>query len=120
MAIDEQHLDQPGLAVLDITAADEDTARVVRECLQQLWATSGVAPVRRVPGQARCPGTGVRRRTTPPRGSGLKALTLPSSRHRARGCLKNCCVLSRWSGCPGTGRSRRACGSRPRAERCAR
>lgn len=51
MRIDEQHLDQPGLAVLDISAADEDTARVVMEVLQQQWATSGVTPVRRVPGQ---------------------------------------------------------------------
>ncbi|MFK8910844.1 DUF6207 family protein [Streptomyces sp. YS-3] len=50
MPLDEQHLDQPGLAVLDITAADEDTARIVMECLEQLWATSGVTPVQRVPG----------------------------------------------------------------------
>ncbi|WP_336317590.1 DUF6207 family protein [Streptomyces lavendofoliae] len=52
MNIDEQHVAEPGLAVLDVTAADEDTVRTVVEGLQQLWATSGVTAVWRVPGQA--------------------------------------------------------------------
>ncbi|MGA5045227.1 DUF6207 family protein [Streptomyces arboris] len=46
-----QHLSEPGLAVLDITAADEDTAHALMDGLQQLWATSGITPTRREPGQ---------------------------------------------------------------------
>ncbi|MGI5485074.1 DUF6207 family protein [Streptomyces lavendofoliae] len=52
MDIAEQHIAEPGLAVLDITAADEDTVRAVMEGLQQLWATSGVTAMWRVPGEA--------------------------------------------------------------------
>ncbi|GGU61407.1 DUF6207 family protein [Streptomyces lavendofoliae] len=52
MDIDEQHVAEPGLAVLDVTAADEETVRSVMEGLQQLWATSGVTAVWRVPGEA--------------------------------------------------------------------
>ncbi|WP_424863781.1 DUF6207 family protein [Streptomyces sp. MMS24-I29] len=47
MQIDEQHIAEPGLVVLDITAADKDTLRTVMDVLQQWWATSGIAPVRR-------------------------------------------------------------------------
>ncbi|TYR53319.1 DUF6207 family protein [Streptomyces parvus] len=50
--IDEQHVSEPGLVVLDITAADEDTLRLVVAELAERWATSGPAPVRRVPGRA--------------------------------------------------------------------
>ncbi|MCA1223392.1 DUF6207 family protein [Streptomyces sp. 8L] len=46
------HLTEPGLLVLDITALDEETARAAMRELEQLWRTSGVAPVRRVPGTA--------------------------------------------------------------------
>ncbi|SCK54074.1 hypothetical protein YUYDRAFT_07088 [Streptomyces sp. ScaeMP-e48] len=49
--IDPRHLSEPGLAVLDITAADEDTAHALMDGLQQLWATSGITPTRREPGQ---------------------------------------------------------------------
>ncbi|MFW3469959.1 DUF6207 family protein [Streptomyces microflavus] len=42
--IDPRHLSEPGLAVLDITAADEDTAHALMDGLQQLWATSGITP----------------------------------------------------------------------------
>ncbi|MGW0316027.1 DUF6207 family protein [Streptomyces flavidovirens] len=52
MEIDEQHIAEPGLVVLDIIAADEDTVAVVLEGLQQQWATSGITPVSRTPGEA--------------------------------------------------------------------
>ncbi|MFD0371130.1 DUF6207 family protein [Streptomyces sp. NPDC127114] len=51
MQIDEKHIAEPGLVVMDVTAADEETARVVMNGLQQWWATSGVTPVWRVPGE---------------------------------------------------------------------
>ncbi|BAU87985.1 hypothetical protein SLA_7119 [Streptomyces laurentii] len=51
MRIDEQHIAAPGLVVLDITAADEDTLHAVMDALQQRWKTSGIMPVRRVPGE---------------------------------------------------------------------
>jgi hypothetical protein len=50
MKIDTQHIDEPGLVVLDITAADEETARAVMAVLEQQWATSGITPVRSEPG----------------------------------------------------------------------
>ncbi len=52
MSIHEQHIAEPGLVVLDVTAADENTVRTVMETLQRHWATSGVMPVRRTPGEA--------------------------------------------------------------------
>ncbi|WP_244283076.1 DUF6207 family protein [Streptomyces flavidovirens] len=39
--------------VLDVTAADEDTIREMVDGLQQQWATSGITPVWRTPGEAR-------------------------------------------------------------------
>ncbi|MFI9630526.1 DUF6207 family protein [Streptomyces sp. NPDC052042] len=64
--IHEQHLSEPGLVVLDITAADEATLHAVMNALDQLWATSGTRPARRVPGPGnagRAAGeTGARRR----------------------------------------------------------
>ncbi|MET9656777.1 DUF6207 family protein [Streptomyces sp. NPDC006510] len=50
MKIDAQHITEPGLVVLDITAADEETARAVMAALEQRWATSGITPVRSKPG----------------------------------------------------------------------
>ncbi|MFD4862857.1 DUF6207 family protein [Streptomyces atratus] len=47
MKIDTQHIDEPGLVVLDITAADETTAHAVMAELEQWWATSGIMPVQR-------------------------------------------------------------------------
>ncbi|MEU7736470.1 DUF6207 family protein, partial [Streptomyces griseus] len=41
--ISEQHISEPGLVVLDITAADEDTLRLVVAQLEERWATSGPA-----------------------------------------------------------------------------
>ncbi|MGW8396092.1 DUF6207 family protein [Streptomyces lydicus] len=49
--IDEQHLGEPGLLVIDITAADEATAQAAMAGRDALWMTSGVAGVRRVPGE---------------------------------------------------------------------
>ncbi|MGW8569789.1 DUF6207 family protein [Streptomyces niveus] len=48
--IDAMQIPEPGLVVLDVTAPDETTARAVMEVLEQLWATSGITPVRREPG----------------------------------------------------------------------
>lgn len=49
--IDEQHIAEPGLVVLDITGGDEDTVRAVMAALEERWATSGIVPVRRDPGE---------------------------------------------------------------------
>ncbi|MGW0316099.1 DUF6207 family protein [Streptomyces flavidovirens] len=48
--IDEQHINEPGLVVLDISAADEATVLAVMADLGEWWATSGIAPVHREPG----------------------------------------------------------------------
>jgi hypothetical protein len=69
MQIDEQNIAEPGLVVLDITAADEDTVRAVLDGLQQQWSTSGVTPVWRTPGEAGVRArvyADVRRRPDPP------------------------------------------------------
>ncbi|MGW1108001.1 DUF6207 family protein [Streptomyces sp. NPDC002540] len=50
LTIDAQHIDEPGLVVLDITAANEETAHAVMADLEQRWATSGITPVRSEPG----------------------------------------------------------------------
>ncbi|MFF3326436.1 DUF6207 family protein [Streptomyces sp. NPDC002889] len=55
--VDPAHVAEPGLVVLDITAADEATAQAVMHGLEQCWATSGASPVRRRPGE---PGVSVR------------------------------------------------------------
>ncbi|GAA1733477.1 MULTISPECIES: DUF6207 family protein [Streptomyces] len=47
-SIDEVHVCEPGLVVLDITAREEETAVAVMSRLDELWATSGIGPVRRV------------------------------------------------------------------------
>ncbi|MFF3652729.1 DUF6207 family protein [Streptomyces sp. NPDC002181] len=39
--IDEQHVAEPGLVVLDITGGDEDTVRAVMAALEEHLATSG-------------------------------------------------------------------------------
>ncbi|MFJ2272456.1 DUF6207 family protein [Streptomyces sp. NPDC087228] len=48
--INAQHVSEPGLVVLDITAADEATAQAVMADLEQWWAISGIMPVQREPG----------------------------------------------------------------------
>ncbi|MEV8312485.1 DUF6207 family protein [Streptomyces flavidovirens] len=45
MQIDAQHIAEPGLVVLDITAADEDTIRTVMDGLQQQPRESTHGPV---------------------------------------------------------------------------
>ncbi|WP_404950923.1 DUF6207 family protein [Streptomyces sp. ARC12] len=65
--IDARHVSEPGLVVLDITAADEETVLALMDELQQLWATSGITDIRRDPAQ---PGVRARvhadiRRTNP-------------------------------------------------------
>ncbi|WP_217201474.1 DUF6207 family protein [Streptomyces buecherae] len=52
MEIDEQRIAEPGLVVLDVAAADEDTVRAVMEGLQKQWVTSGITPVWRTPGES--------------------------------------------------------------------
>ncbi|MGW7030905.1 DUF6207 family protein [Streptomyces xanthophaeus] len=47
----EQHIAELGLVVLDITGGDEGTVRAVMAALEERWATSGVGPVRRDPGE---------------------------------------------------------------------
>ncbi|MFE3907496.1 DUF6207 family protein [Streptomyces sp. NPDC059153] len=49
--IHAQHISEPGLVVLDITAADEATAHAVMATLELQWTTSGLGPVRRDPGE---------------------------------------------------------------------
>ncbi|MFI0936884.1 DUF6207 family protein [Streptomyces sp. NPDC021019] len=71
--IDARHISEPGLVVLDITAADEETALALMDELQQLWATSGITTIRRDPAQ---PGVHARvhadtRRTNPGNEAGL-------------------------------------------------
>ncbi|MFI5642278.1 DUF6207 family protein [Streptomyces goshikiensis] len=49
--IDERHIAEARLLVLDITASDEDTVMAVMKCLERAWATSGITPLRRIPGE---------------------------------------------------------------------
>ncbi|MFD9566120.1 DUF6207 family protein [Streptomyces sp. NPDC059994] len=49
--IDAAHISEPGLAVLDIAASDEGTARQIMDSLQQMWATSGIAHIWHIPGE---------------------------------------------------------------------
>ncbi|MGI5359445.1 DUF6207 family protein [Streptomyces sp. CA-252508] len=51
MEIDQQRIAEPGLVVLDVAAADEDTVHALMESSQQTWATYGITPVRRTPGE---------------------------------------------------------------------
>lgn len=51
VSIEQQHLAEPGLVVLDIAAADEETVQAVTDALDRLWATSGTASIQRVPGE---------------------------------------------------------------------
>ncbi|MEV6781200.1 DUF6207 family protein [Streptomyces sp. NPDC051098] len=49
--IDAVHVSEPGLLVVDITAADDVTAQRALEQLNALWATDRSGRTRRVPGQ---------------------------------------------------------------------
>ncbi|MET9519477.1 DUF6207 family protein [Streptomyces sp. NPDC002994] len=62
MRIDEQHIAEPGLVVLDVTAADEDTMTSSSSgpppASPRLWRTPGEAGARaRVYADIRHPGT---------------------------------------------------------------
>jgi Family of unknown function (DUF6207) len=48
----EGHISGRGMVVVEVTAADEATARRAVEQLGQLWETCGPARVWRVPGEA--------------------------------------------------------------------
>lgn len=49
--IDEQHITQPSLEVLDITGRDKDTVRTVTATLEERSASLGITPVHRKPGK---------------------------------------------------------------------
>lgn len=49
--INEVHVQEPGLAVVDITAADAATALALQEALAAQWATATADRVTRDPGQ---------------------------------------------------------------------
>ncbi|MEU2856803.1 DUF6207 family protein, partial [Streptomyces syringium] len=49
--IDGMHVSEPGLVVVDVTGHDEATVHAVMAALEQRWATSGIGPVRREPGE---------------------------------------------------------------------
>ncbi|MFF3547489.1 DUF6207 family protein [Streptomyces platensis] len=52
MKISEEHLSEPGLVVIDITAADEATATEAAAALSGLWLSSGASAPWRTPGEA--------------------------------------------------------------------
>ncbi|MFB8106788.1 DUF6207 family protein [Streptomyces sp. NPDC056007] len=87
--IGEQHISEPGLVVLDITAADEDTLRLAVAQLEERWATSGPAPVRRVLGPPRRDVPGVRRHP-PRRGArGVRGAGYVGGRRPVRSCQRS-------------------------------
>lgn len=49
--INEAHLSESGLAVVDVAAADEQTAFAVQELLAGRWATAPADGTTRVPGE---------------------------------------------------------------------
>lgn len=49
--IREAHVAQPGLAVVDVAACDEQTAFAVQELLAGRWATAPADRTTRVPGE---------------------------------------------------------------------
>ncbi|MCX5450256.1 DUF6207 family protein [Streptomyces nigrescens] len=57
MEISQEHLREPGLVVIDVTAADEETAHQAAVELGGLWLSSGPSAPRRTPGQ---PGVTIR------------------------------------------------------------
>ncbi|MDQ0935102.1 DUF6207 family protein [Streptomyces turgidiscabies] len=49
--INEVHVEQPGLAVVEIAACDDQTALAVQELLAERWATATTERTTRDPGQ---------------------------------------------------------------------
>ncbi|MGX5397463.1 DUF6207 family protein [Streptomyces anulatus] len=79
--IDARRVSEPGLVVLDITAADEETALALMDELQQLWATSGITEIRRDPAQP-----------------GVRARVHADIRRTNPGCPVHGCVAGRGGG----------------------
>ncbi|MFG2097195.1 DUF6207 family protein [Streptomyces sp. NPDC048612] len=52
MKISEEHLSEPGLVVIDITAVDEATATEAATSLGGIWLSSGPSSPWRTPGRA--------------------------------------------------------------------
>ncbi|MFE1764037.1 DUF6207 family protein [Streptomyces angustmyceticus] len=52
MKISAEHLSEPGLVVIDITAADEATATRAATALGERWLSSGPSSPWHTPGQA--------------------------------------------------------------------
>ena len=52
MKISEEHLSEPGLVVIDITASDKTTATEAAAALGGLWLSSGPSAPWHTPGQA--------------------------------------------------------------------
>jgi hypothetical protein len=50
--IRDAHLSEPGLVVVDIAAADDDTALAFQAALAARWATATAGRTTRVPGEA--------------------------------------------------------------------
>ncbi|AJC53410.1 DUF6207 family protein [Streptomyces noursei] len=57
MHIHEEHVSEPGMVVIDVTAADEATATLAAAELGRLWRSSGPSAPWQTPGQ---PGVSVR------------------------------------------------------------
>ncbi|CAM5305302.1 DUF6207 family protein [Streptomyces griseomycini] len=55
--INEVHVSEPGLVVVDVAAADDRTAFTFQEALASLWTSTAVERTTHVPGQ---PGVRVR------------------------------------------------------------
>ncbi|WP_373315006.1 DUF6207 family protein [Streptomyces umbrinus] len=49
--INETHVAEPGLAVVDVVAADDDTALAVQQLLATRWATATADRTTREPGE---------------------------------------------------------------------
>ncbi|MEU2271960.1 DUF6207 family protein [Streptomyces olindensis] len=49
--INEAHLSEPGLAVIEVAAADDQTVLAVQELLAERWATAPADHTTRAPGE---------------------------------------------------------------------
>ncbi|WP_260146423.1 DUF6207 family protein [Streptomyces sp. 2132.2] len=90
--------------VLDITGGGEDTVRAVMAELEERWATSGIGPVRRGSGRARCPGPDLRRRPAP--GTGSPIATAPGQASSLRACPGSPRACPGAQACPAAGAHR--------------
>ncbi|MFJ7242982.1 DUF6207 family protein [Streptomyces olivaceus] len=51
-AISDVHVSEPGLVVVDVAAADDETAFAFHAALEARWATTGAERTTREPGQS--------------------------------------------------------------------